>query len=196
LLLFIDRLPLHSWIDHSTTVPRRKWLVPLPVLLAECEWNSPSIDVPLQRWALDTAFNGDAFAWRSHIQDGGLDPDSQIVGSARARTPLGSARLPIRSAALWLVSNIPALREKPFRLALDPGITFNNVDQRPDPDSDSPLIGVRALLRAGVKVQIDFAAETLSLWTPGPWYQRVYLFLRRTLSGYATIPLNWSRRPN
>jgi hypothetical protein len=189
--LFLDRLPLYSWIDGTSTPPRRKWSVPLPVVLSDLGSPAPSPQAVPQRWTLDTAFTGDAFAWRCHLQDGGLDPDSDLVGTSLARTPLGSARFPIRSASLWLVSNLAALRGQFFPIALDPGITFRNVAQRPEADSDSPLLGMRALLRAGLKVQIDFGKATLSVWTPGPWHRTVTLWLRRALSGFARVPMPW-----
>jgi hypothetical protein len=190
-ILFIDRLPFHSWIDYSSTPPQRKWFVALPVLLTDVNVQHPPPDTPPQRWVMDTAFTGDAFAWRSHLLDADLDPNRKQAGMSRTRSPLGSTQLPVRAAALWLVSNTPALRGKPFRLVLDPGITFRNVPQRPDRDADSPLIGLRALMRAGLRVQIDFARATVSLWTPGLWYQGIWLLLRRTLSGYATVPMPW-----
>jgi hypothetical protein len=140
----------------------------------------------------DTAFTGDAFAWRHHLQAGGLEPDFRRLGPVRYGSALGITRLlPIRPANLWLVSNIPALRGKFFRLELDPGIAFRDVPQRPDPEFHRPLIGLRALHRAGVILQINLARATVSLWTPGPWHQNLALFLRRALFGFATLPPPW-----
>jgi hypothetical protein len=144
LLLFIDRLAMHSWMDTTADPPRRKWSVSLPVLLTDRGASRPPSDASPQRWVLDTAFTGDTFAWRYHLQQGGLDPDREIVGTARARTPLATARFPIRAAALWLVSNFPTLHRRPFRLALDPGITFRNTIRQPDAGADAPLVGMHS----------------------------------------------------
>ena len=36
----------------------------------------------------------------------------------------------------------------------------------PDPEFHRPLVGMRALLRARLRVELDFVGKTLSLWTP------------------------------
>jgi hypothetical protein len=190
-ILFLDRLPLYAWTDNTRTPPLQRWSVPLPVLPADPALAAPSGAVP-QRWVLDTGFTGDGFAWRRHLEAAGLDPDVEQTGTIRARSSLGvSEVVPVRNADLWLFSNLPALRGRPFRLELDPGIAFRNVAQRPDPEFHRPLVGMRALRRAGVKVQINFAQATVSLWVPGPWLQSVVLLGRRVLSGYATVPMPW-----
>jgi hypothetical protein len=39
----------------------------------------------------------------------------------------------------------------------------------PDPEFHQPLRGLHPLLRAGLKVELDFAQETTSVWIPdGP----------------------------
>jgi hypothetical protein len=65
-----------------------------------------------------------------------------------------------------LVSNIPALQAPPYRMVLNRGLPFHDVPSRPDPESQRPLIGMRALRSAGLKVEIDFAHDTISVWTP------------------------------
>jgi len=101
------------------------------------------------------------------------------------------AQLPVRNADLWLLSNIPALHGKPFRLESHPGIAFRNTSQRPDPEFDRPLLGMRTLHRAGVMVLIDYSTATVSLWTPGSWYETVSFGLRRAFSGFKTVPIRW-----
>jgi hypothetical protein len=193
-ILFLDRLPLSSWTDLTRTPPVRRWSVPLPVLLTEAGAPAPPPDAVPQRWAFDTGFTGDAFAWRGHLEGAGLDPDVEQAAPVRFGSSLGaSALLPVRMADLWLVSNLPPFQGQPFRLALDPGIAFRNVRQRPDPEFHRPLVGIRTLLRAGLQVTIDFARATVSVWVPGPWYRNVFLWLRRMLTGHATVPLPWSR---
>ena len=192
MILFLDRCPLYCWTDHTRQPPFQRWSVSLPVLLTDPGSPTPLPDAPAQRWVFDTAYTGEAFAWRHHLQTAGLDPDAERAGSVRHGSALGTSHLlSIRAADLWLVSNIPALRGKFLRIELDPGIAFRDVPQRPDPEFHRPLIGLRALHRAGVRLQIDFARATVSLWTPGPWHQRLSLIVRRVLSGYATVPPPW-----
>jgi hypothetical protein len=70
---------------------------------------------------------------------------------------------------------------------LRPGLPF--YDRSPRRTTDLyPLLGMGALHRARLRVQINFAAETLSVWTPGPWYRGVSLFLRRSPGRFATLP--------
>jgi hypothetical protein len=78
----------------------------------------------------------------------------------------GKTPVPVRLADLWLVSNVPALQGAAFRIELDPGVPFNNVTTLPDPQFHRPLIGFRALRRAGLRVELDFAADVVSVWTP------------------------------
>jgi hypothetical protein len=82
------------------------------------------------------------------------------------QTVAGRLTVPVRYAHLWLVSNIPALRSDPYRMILHRGLPFQDVPTRPDPQLQRPLIGIRALRAAGLKVEIDFANDTVSVWTP------------------------------
>jgi len=144
-----------------------------------------------QRWVFDSGFTGDAFAWRSHLEEPGLNPRTNLAGTAPAKSAFGQEEaLPIRKAALWLKSNIPSLQGTPFRIALSPGILFRDAAE-PDPEFFRPVIGMRALMRAGLKVRIDFAKARISIWTPGPWYQGVSLFCRRLDSAFSVDPTKW-----
>jgi hypothetical protein len=192
--LFLDRLPLHSWVYHTPSQSVRLWSVSLPVLPAAPGPQAPPSGLPPQRWLLDTACTGEGLAWRPHLQSAGLNPAIRRASPIRIRTAGGQLQqVPVRKAALWLFSNIPALSKQPFRLALSPGIPFVDRDFSGDPELYSPVIGLQALLRAGLRVQIDFAKQMLSVWTPGPWPQSFSLALRRVLSGYSTVPMPWSR---
>lgn len=192
MVLFLDRCPLYCWTDNTVRPPFQRWSVSWPVLLTE-PGSPPSLPAArAQRWVFDSAFTGEAFAWRYHLQAGGLDPDIGPAESVRYGSAFGTRELlAVRQADLWLVNNIPALRTRFFRLELFPGIAFRDVRQRPDPEFHRPLIGLRALHRAGVLLQIDLARATVSLWTPGPWYQNLFLFLRRARSGFSTLPPPW-----
>ena len=74
--------------------------------------------------------------------------------------------MPVRDADLWLVSNIPALQPTPYRITLHRGLPFHDVPTVPDPQFQRPLIGIRALRSARLRVEIDFDADTVSVWTP------------------------------
>ena len=78
----------------------------------------------------------------------------------------GKTAVPIRQADLWLVSNLPILAGAMWRMQLFPGIPFHNISALPDPHFHQPLIGLYALRMAGLRVEIDFAADVVSVWTP------------------------------
>jgi hypothetical protein len=168
--LFIDRLPLHRWTDHTRTPPRSYWSVALPVLVTEAGLAGPPTGAPLQQWFFDSGHFGEAFAWRYHLLSAGLDPDlNRSPVRVRVTTSVGGrALVPIRQADLWLVSNLPAYRHTPCRLPLERGIPFQNIATLPDPQFNRPLIGTGALRRARLRIEIDFGADTVSVWTPDP----------------------------
>jgi hypothetical protein len=118
-------------------------------------------------WVLDTGFTGQVFAWRHHLEDAGLDPDTDHDTPILVRwtASVGGVQAPVRRADLWLTSNIPGT--VPFLLPLGRGVAFR--DQQvatPEPEYHRALVGIRPLIRAGLKVELDFAGRTLSVWTP------------------------------
>jgi hypothetical protein len=167
--LFIDHLPLASWTDHTQTPPVSHWSVALPVLITEPGLPAPPPGLAIQQWCLDTGQAGEAYAWRHHLIVAGLDPDQQRApGAVSLTSSLRSRALaPIRRADIWLVSNITA-GPGFYRMALERGIPFLDVTTRPDPQFNRPLIGMRALRRARLRVELDFAGDTVSVWTPDP----------------------------
>jgi hypothetical protein len=84
------------------------------------------------------------------------------------RTVAGKIVVPVRDVDLWLVSNLTAGAPPPQRIVLHRGLPFHDSPAIPDPHFQQPLIGVRALRSAGLRVEIDFARDTLSVWTPDP----------------------------
>jgi hypothetical protein len=190
-LLFVDRLPLYSWTRRTALSEERLLSACLPFLLSE-QGHSPTPSTWPGRWAVDTRFTGEAYAWRHHLVEAGLDPDTRRNGF-ESLTPLGGNRqeFPLRSADLWLVSNIPHLQSTPWRIPLRHGKAFRNRRSLPDPQTNCPLLGMRALERAGLKIAIDFAQASVSVWTPGPWYRAVARFLRRFPTGFTTVPTMW-----
>jgi hypothetical protein len=168
--LFIDRLPFVVWTDNTRTPPRLDWSVVLPVFVSDKGVAGPPPNAQSQLWVVDTAHRGAAFAWRQHLIDAGLDPDVLRLASAMSiTTALGGRTLvSVRLADLWLVSNVPSLQGATWRIELDPGIPFNDVTTLPDPHFNRPLIGLRALRRAQLRVEVDCQADTVSFWTPDP----------------------------
>ncbi|MCI0681299.1 MAG: hypothetical protein L0Y71_04275 [Gemmataceae bacterium] len=167
--LFIERLPFHCWIDATRSPPLPNWTIVLPVVLTEDSLLKPPPTGLMQEWVLDTGNRGEAFAWRQHVLQAGLDPDqNRRARSMRIRSVGGSIFAPLRKADIWLVSNLPGQPLEPYRVPLDRGLPFRDTAQQPDPHFDRPLIGIRALRRAGLRIEIDFAHDTVSVWTPDP----------------------------
>jgi hypothetical protein len=168
--LFIDRLPFHRWTDPTRTPPKDYWSVVLPLAITERGLPGPSAAAVVQHWRLDTGNTGEAFAWRHHLLTAGLDPDVQRAGGLmRVQTAIGREVLvPIREADLWLLSNLPAQANTPCLLKLDRGIAFRDVPSLPDPYFHRPLLGLQALRRAGLRLELDLAQDTISVWTPPP----------------------------
>jgi hypothetical protein len=102
-----------------------------------------------------------------HLKDAGLDPaQNHAPKQAAVTTALGGkVVLPVRRAHLWLVSNLPAFQGTPYRMPLDPGIPFQDVEKIPDPKLNMPLLGMRAMRAARLRVEIDFDHGTVSVRT-------------------------------
>jgi len=165
--LFIDRLPFHRWTDFTRTPPSSSWTIVLPIVLAEPMLLSPQSGAPVTDWVIDTGNRGEAFAWRHHLIQSGPDPDQgRMPLPTIIRTVAGRLTVPVRDADLWLVSNVPDLDPCHYRMVLHRGLPFVDAPSRPDPQYQRPLIGIRALRTAGLRVEIDFASDTVSVWTP------------------------------
>jgi hypothetical protein len=190
-LLFLDRLPLHWWIPSAGG--EKLWSVSVPALVTERNLTIPPAPAFGQRWRIDTGCTGNTYAWRASLLEAGLDPRRNILGTTRVVFGGGSTRedLLVRAGALWLFSNIPALRGDPHRLPLNPGITFVNRDFRGDPGLSTPVIGMRALRSAGLKLEIDCANDTVSLWVPSTWLRRLRVTAARVLTGGRRVPITW-----
>jgi len=128
MLLFIDRLPLYSWPPRGALREDRLLSVSLPLILSN-PGRQPRSRARPQRWAVDTRFTGEAYAWRHHLVEAGLDPDDLRHGFT-SLLPLG--RRPL---------GFPALQSSPYQIPLDDGIAFRNVQSLPNPESNAPLLG-------------------------------------------------------
>jgi hypothetical protein len=73
--LFIDRLPFHQWTDPTRSPALTYWTVMLPIVLTEPTLLRPPPTTLVQDWMLDTGNRGEAFAWRHHLVQAGLDPE-------------------------------------------------------------------------------------------------------------------------
>jgi hypothetical protein len=186
--IFIDRLPMRRIFPHRPDLT--SWLPLVPAVLTEPHEPSPDLS-ECRPWKVDTGNALEAAVWRFHLERAGLNP-------AQRRAPLGLsaqsadgvvAALPVRQARLWLVSNIPALRASPVPLFLGTGLPFYD-DVHPNPESAIPLLGVRVLRRAGLKVLFDFAAATVSVWLPGSRLRGLTRWLRRLPGRFATLSLD------
>jgi hypothetical protein len=168
--LFIDRLSFHCWTDNTRNPPKEHWSIVLPVVLTEAGLSAPPPTAKPYQWVFDTGNRGEAFAWRQHLLDAGLNPDVERPSTTVAITSAFGDKeaVPVRWVLLWLQSNLPALEGQPYRLELPHGLPFRDVPTLPDPQFHRPVLGMRPLLRARVRVELDFAARTLSLWTPEP----------------------------
>jgi hypothetical protein len=165
--LLIDRLPFQYWTDSSRSPPLAYWTVVVPIMITEPSLAIPPSVAHLQEWVLDTGNRGEAFAWRYHLIQAGLDPDAGRLPQAMTiRTVTGKVVVPVRDVDLWLVGNLIGV--PPHRIVLHRGLPFHDTLAVPDPHFQQPLIGIRALRSAGLRIEIDFRRDTLSVWTPDP----------------------------
>jgi hypothetical protein len=69
---------------------------------------------------------------------------------------------------IFCIEPLPVSPPDPYRIVLHRGLPFMEVLTIPDPQFQRPLLGIRALRSAGLRVEIDFAHDTVSVWTPDP----------------------------
>ncbi|HEV3085476.1 MAG TPA: hypothetical protein VGY66_37330 [Gemmataceae bacterium] len=171
-MLIIDRYPFHCWTDNTRANPVTYWSARLPVYLCDPGMSAPAGDAAKQEWTLDTGNTAEAFAWRDHLRQAGLVlakdpwllPHKVSVSSAISGKRKEAAR--VRQANIWLVSNVPGIAHRLWRIELARGIIFRDVAARPDPELHRPLIGFKALLKARLRVELDFVGKTVSVWAP------------------------------
>jgi hypothetical protein len=189
-ILFLHRLPLYRWVDPRDRTPISRWSVSLPIIAADPDrLAGPTIGSgPWPRWVFDSGYSGEAFGYRSHLEEVNLSPSRFLIEPRSLRPAFGrSVAFPTRRLVLWLISNIPGENQHPYRIELNPGFSFHNTPA-PDPRYDRPLIGINALLRAHLRVQLDFAKETISVWTPAPWHRALQSYARWAVTGLQTLP--------
>jgi len=167
--LLIDRLPIDCRFDRTCEPSEEYWAIRVPILLTPVG-QRPAPDARPLPWVIDTGFTGEAFAWRHHLEESGIDFDKAKQRRAKIRWSASGeeASVWLCRAHLWLVSNVDAPR-KVHRLTLYRGLTCNETRvAAPDPERHRALIGMRLLIRLGLKVEIDSADRTFSISTAGP----------------------------
>src|SRR5438876_6987801 len=103
-------------------------------MLAEPTLTAPPPVALVQEWALDTGNRGEAFAWRHHLLQAGLDPDQgRLPQPMTILTVTGKVSVPVRDVDLWLVSNLPGQPLEPYRIVLHRGLPFHDTARVPDP---------------------------------------------------------------
>src|SRR5262249_44705220 len=104
-----------------------------------------------------------------HLLQAGLDPDQRRLPQPMTiRTVMGSVTVPVRDVDLWPVSNLPGQPLEPYRIMLHRGLPFQDTPALPDPHFQRPLVRIRALRAAKLRVEIDFEHDTVSVWRPDP----------------------------
>ncbi len=169
--VLIDNLGFHAWQDNSRLPPKRYWSVKLPVIVTPPDLPSPPADAPVQLWTLDIGFSGSAFCYEQHLVDAGLPRDKwQIAGTVTHRSVLSKEKRQgvLCQADLWLLcgSRREAQKSRFYRLEVGPGIGVNCEQRTLDPEYDRPLIGMGLLMNARLKIDLDFEARSVSIWTP------------------------------
>ena len=200
--LFIDRLPFQEMVVPFDGRSFRSWYPLLPMLMGEPEDQTPPPGALCRLWKYDTGNAFDAYAWLFHLGRAGFisaDADRRRPGTVTGVAANGAQMpLPLRKMCLWLVSNIPHLRDSPLRIPLHRGLPFANAPY-PVPDVSVrrtvyPLLGIRAFRRTGLKVLLDMEDLTISIWTPGSWLHGVGRALRRIPRNFAMSSLEQMRQ--
>src|SRR5713101_3606285 len=117
--LFLDRVPFLP-LTTSGVAEDRPWVIPLPIVATEEDFDVPRRPSRFYPWLLDTAYTGYAQVWRSDLRLLGLDPTQQMQRKRGAtQSAYGQQFVNFeRLAALWLFSNVPSLANKPLLLPL------------------------------------------------------------------------------
>ena len=90
--LFIDRLPFHTWIDPTRTPALPYWTIVLPMIVTEPTLTTAPPVAQIQDWVFDTGNRGEAFAWRHHLIQAGLDQIVRLPQQMTIRTVTESNR--------------------------------------------------------------------------------------------------------
>jgi hypothetical protein len=116
---------------------------------------------------IDTGCTGEAFVWRHHLESAGINVDTDKEGHITIQVATGEVRrVAVCKTTLWLVSNISGQTQN-CRLPLLRGVAFDDLDGASrDPERHRALIGMRLLVRLNLRMDVNFADRTFSLWVP------------------------------
>jgi len=162
----------------------------LPIIPTDPGRAPPTGIRPFQ-WRFDSACTSDGFAQPPELLESGLSTSQDVNPDLPLRTASGQIVSQVRRPLdLWLVSNIPALMARPFLIPTGQGIHVG-ANMRV-PMAHFPVIGVRALRRAGVRVLSDFQRNTVSVWIPSSMAQTAFHRLGRALGLRRSATVRWA----
>jgi hypothetical protein len=163
--LLIDRLPFHQWVDRTRQPPREHWSIRLPVLISAPGLDAPPAGATIQEWVFDIGFTAQAFAWRWHLENAGIDLELwDVPSNSSVRSSIDNRKEPVRicQVDVWL-PEFPTRNDGRIE-RLDLEVMYRDISNRPDPQLNRPLLGLRSFMSVGVKAEIDFLAKTTSMW--------------------------------
>jgi hypothetical protein len=168
-------MPIHVTTDpvklaDGTVIPIVRYQVVLWVSLAHPSELSLHSKTPRFPAIFDSAFNHTFLIREEHLEQwAGLR--SQQFGLLEYRRVYGEA-VPWHAVNVWLHANVPGKRVQlatrpPFRIQLDSGI---GVCPRGSTRPRLPLLGLRALFAADLRLNLDCARGFASLRSPNRFW--------------------------
>jgi hypothetical protein len=169
--LLVENLGFHVWQDNTRIPPRRYWSVKVPVIIAAPGLSAPPASGRVQLWTLDIGYSGNAFCYEQHLVGAGLRREKwQLTGTVTHRSVLSQEKRQgvLCQVDFWLLcsSDRNAKRPRFYRLEVAPGIGVNCERRTLGPEYDRPLIGMGLLMKARLKIDLDFEARSVSIWSP------------------------------
>lgn len=163
-LIYSGQMRRKEIADSPDDSPVESWSVSIPIIPTYAG-KEPSANAQPQQWVIDTGFDGDAFVWRNHFVEAGIEFDevkhqtAWVTSTATGR----KSEVWMCKVYLWLASSVPP--HEPYRLAVPKGVACRR-ETASDPNRCRALIGMRLLIRSRLRLQCDFGAFTFSLWAP------------------------------
>ena len=163
--LFIEDEPFAEELDPEEQSIRRVE-IRLKVAITEPMVAAPPQEVKPLEFVLDTASDY-ATVFPNDLWTSGLSVAGPSGGWVTIILWDGSGiKRPMRDVTLWLYSNLPSFENQAHRIDLNGGVVVLKV---PDPDVANlvkPVLGMNALLDAGVQIKLDCRAKHFSVWIP------------------------------
>jgi hypothetical protein len=142
--------------------PFRHVEICLRVAITEPTASGPPDPPHLLEFVLDTG--GDcATVTCDHLADSGISLAGPSGGWISVAWSDGRSTLEqTRDVTLWLYSNLPEWKDKPYRIELNGGVivlTRTKSEMR-------PLFGMNPLLESGLRIELNAQARKVSVWIP------------------------------